>query len=154
MPMSGMSDATLGDGGRGIELSQRFPTQLHKGLARGGVGCAEVEDIGQNDEDRIAPLTYSGGCPGRAREWANSTVSPAAIDSPWGKDTIARQLRPRSTSEIRSSPAGKVVMMEPPQWMVIRSAASVIAGAEIRTTRRWPERRPNSNARSGPNLVE
>jgi hypothetical protein len=61
--MSHRSHATLGDGGRGIELSQRIPTQLNKGLARGGVGCAEVEDIGQDDEDRIAPLDVFGLLP-------------------------------------------------------------------------------------------
>ena len=62
-PPSGGSHATPGNVGRGIDLSQWLPTQLNKGLARGGVGCAEVEDIGQDDEDRIAPLDVFGRLP-------------------------------------------------------------------------------------------
>jgi hypothetical protein len=61
--MSGRSDATLGNGGRGINLPQWLPTQLNKGLSRSGVGCTEIEDIGQDDKDRIAPLDVFGRLP-------------------------------------------------------------------------------------------
>jgi hypothetical protein len=36
---------------------------LNKGLSRSGVGCTEIEDIGQDDKDRIAPLDVFGRLP-------------------------------------------------------------------------------------------
>jgi len=62
--MRARSHSTLGGDGRGIDLSQRLPGQLNERLARGRVDLAEVEDIGETDENRIAPLDVFGRLPG------------------------------------------------------------------------------------------
>jgi hypothetical protein len=61
--MRARSHSTLGDDGRGDDLSQWLPCQLNKRLARGGVDLAEVEDIRETDENRVAPLDVSGLLP-------------------------------------------------------------------------------------------
>jgi hypothetical protein len=63
MCMRSGSHAKPGNGGRGIALSQWLPGQLDKGLTRGGVDFAEIEHIGETDENRIAAVDVFGLLP-------------------------------------------------------------------------------------------
>ena len=142
-PMSGRSDATLGDGGRGIDLSQRLPTQLDKGLARGGVGCAEVEDIGQDDEDRIAPLDVCGLLPRTSKRvgeqhgvtGGDRLAVGQGHDRPATATTL--DLRDPFFARRESGHQGFPTSV----CETISSLSSLGLRADVRTTRRWPGRR-------------
>jgi hypothetical protein len=45
--------------GRSV-LTERFPGNLKKSIASGGIGFLEISDIGEDDTDRIATLDVTG----------------------------------------------------------------------------------------------
>jgi hypothetical protein len=147
-----MFDATLGFVGRGDALSQWLPTQLNKGLSRSGVGCAEVEDIGQDDEDRVASLDVFGLLP-----WTSERVSEQHRVT--GRDRFALGQghdRPATATTLDFGDPlfarREGVHQDFHTGCVVPNDAVVVTRAALGcpTTRSGPERRPNGEVQAGP----
>ena len=55
---TGLRPALRGRAGR-IALTERLPGESKKGLPSGGIGCFEINDLGQRNADRIALLNVT-----------------------------------------------------------------------------------------------